>query len=115
MAQKATHRQIDSSSPVLPVVLFGVDENGKPKGARFTDKHANLATKAAGHLKLQVLPIIGRSLSIWQGAFLPVGSMPTVAGFCRTFGATCTPSSLRQPAVLHTATRSRQRPRLPVV
>jgi hypothetical protein len=59
MAQKATHRQIDSSSPVLPVVLFGVDENGKPKGARFTDKHANLATKAAGHLKLQVLPIIG--------------------------------------------------------
>jgi hypothetical protein len=58
MAQKATHRQTDSSSPV-PVVLFGVDENGKPKAARFTDKHANLATKAAGHLKLHVLPIVG--------------------------------------------------------
>ncbi len=58
MAQKATHRQTDSSSPV-PVVLFGIDENGKPKAARFTDKHANLATKAAGHLKLHVLPIVG--------------------------------------------------------
>jgi hypothetical protein len=40
-------------------VLFGVDDNGKPKAARFTDKHANLATKAAAHLKLHVLPIIG--------------------------------------------------------
>jgi hypothetical protein len=40
-------------------VLFGIDENGKPKAARFTDKHANLATKAAGHLKLHVLPIVG--------------------------------------------------------
>ena len=58
MAQKATHRQTDSSSAV-PVVLFGVDDNGKPKAARFTDKHANLATKAAGHLKLHVLPIVG--------------------------------------------------------
>ena len=58
MAQKATHRQTDSSSAV-PVVLFGVDDNGKPKAARFTDKHANLATKAAGHLKLHVLLIVG--------------------------------------------------------
>src|SRR6185437_12820736 len=53
------HQHTDSSATQVPVVLFGVDDNGKPKGARFTDKHANLATKAAGHLKLQVLPIIG--------------------------------------------------------
>ncbi len=58
MAQKATHRQTDPSSPT-PVVLFGVDENGKPKAARFPEKQADLATKAAGHLKLQVLPIVG--------------------------------------------------------
>ncbi|HWX37001.1 MAG TPA: hypothetical protein VNZ53_57515 [Steroidobacteraceae bacterium] len=58
MAQKTTHQHTDSSSAV-PVVLFGVDDNGKPKAARFNDKHANLATKAAGHLKLHVLPIVG--------------------------------------------------------
>jgi hypothetical protein len=58
MAHKATHQHTDSSSAV-PVVLFGVDHNGKPKAARFNDKHANLATKAAGHLKLHVLPIVG--------------------------------------------------------
>jgi hypothetical protein len=58
MAHKATHQHTDSSSAV-PVVLFGVDDNGKPKAARFTDKHANLAAKAAEHLKLHVLPIVG--------------------------------------------------------
>ena len=55
MAQKATHRQTDPSSPT-PVVLFGVDENGKPKAARFPETQADLATKAAEHLKLHVLP-----------------------------------------------------------
>jgi hypothetical protein len=59
MAQKATHRQTSSSSPVLPVVLFGVDQNGKPKAARFPENQASLATRAAGHLKLHVLPIVG--------------------------------------------------------
>jgi hypothetical protein len=59
MAQKATHRQTSSSSAAAPVVLFGVDENGKPKAARFPEKQANLATKAAGHLNLHVLPIVG--------------------------------------------------------
>jgi hypothetical protein len=59
MAHKATHRQTSSSSAAAPVVLFGVDETGKPKAARFPENQANLATKAAGHLKLHVLPIIG--------------------------------------------------------
>jgi hypothetical protein len=58
MAQKATHRQTSSSSAV-PVVLFGVDGNGKPKAARFPEKQADLATKAAGHLNLRVLQIVG--------------------------------------------------------
>ena len=46
MAQKATHQQINSSSAV-PVVLFGVDDNGKPKAARFPEHQADLASKAA--------------------------------------------------------------------
>ena len=71
MAYKATHRQTDSSLAV-PVVLFGVDDNGKPKAARFTDKHANLATKAAGHLKLQVLPIVDSAVVDLAGR-LPAG------------------------------------------
>jgi hypothetical protein len=71
MAQKAPHRQIDSSSP-HPVVLFGVDATGKPKAARFPEKQADLAIKAAGHLKLHVLPIIGQTVTDLAG-HLPAG------------------------------------------
>jgi hypothetical protein len=42
MAHKATHQHTDSSATQVPVVLFGVDENGKPKAARFVEKHADL-------------------------------------------------------------------------
>jgi hypothetical protein len=38
-----------------PLVLFGIDSNGKPKGARFGKQHAGLAVKAAGQLQLHVL------------------------------------------------------------
>jgi hypothetical protein len=71
MAQKATHQQINSSSAV-PVVLFGVDDNGKPKAARFPEHQADLASKAAGHLKLQVLPIVG-PIALDLAAHLSVG------------------------------------------
>jgi hypothetical protein len=57
MAQKAMHQQSNSSAALVPVVLFGVDQNGKPKAARFVEKHAQLATKAAEHLKLQILQV----------------------------------------------------------
>jgi hypothetical protein len=72
MAHKATHQHTDSSATQVPVVLFGVDDNGKPKAARFNDKHANLATKAAGHLKLHVLPIVGPVVADLAGR-LPAG------------------------------------------
>jgi hypothetical protein len=36
-----------------------MDENGKPKAARFSEKQADLAIKAATHLRLQVLPVVG--------------------------------------------------------
>ena len=72
MAQKATHRQIDLSSAQVPVVLFGLDDHGKPKAARFIQKHAELATKAAGHLKLQVLQVTCPAVADLAGR-LPTG------------------------------------------
>jgi hypothetical protein len=38
-----------------PLVLFGIDSRGKPKGARFKREHASLAIKAASQLQLNVL------------------------------------------------------------
>ena len=38
-----------------PLVLFGIDNRGKPKGARFGKEHASLALKAATQLQLNVL------------------------------------------------------------
>src|SRR5258708_7943418 len=72
MAHKATHQRTDPSSTQVPVVLFGVDDKGKPKAARFVEKHADLATKAAAHLKLHVLPIVGPVVADLAGR-LPAG------------------------------------------
>jgi hypothetical protein len=72
MIQKTTQRQTSSSSPAVPVVLFGLDDHGKPKAARFPEKQADLATKAAGLLKLHVLPIVGASVSDLAGR-IPAG------------------------------------------
>jgi hypothetical protein len=55
MTQKAKPEA--KSNAVVPVVLFGVDEHGKPKAARFIEKHASLASKAAEQLQLRVLAI----------------------------------------------------------
>lgn len=63
MVQKATTRQANSNAAAVPVMLFGVDANGKPKVARFVDKHADLASKAAAQLNLQVLQIVGPTLT----------------------------------------------------
>jgi hypothetical protein len=48
--------KVNHSTPTLaPVVLFGIDSNGKPKAARFSKDHAGLAVKAASQLQLRVL------------------------------------------------------------
>jgi hypothetical protein len=39
------------------VIVFGVDEHGKPKAARFADNLAALATKAASQMHLGVLTV----------------------------------------------------------
>ena len=54
MTAKAKHATPTTSSP-SPVVLFGIDSYGKPKGARFGKDHADLAIKAASQLQLRVL------------------------------------------------------------
>jgi hypothetical protein len=52
------HRQTQTqATPPSAVVLFGLDEHGKPKAARFRDTEAKLATKAAGQLQLKVLTV----------------------------------------------------------
>src|SRR3981189_648031 len=70
MTQKTAQGQTSSSSAV-PVVLFGLDDHGKPKAARFPEKQADLATKAAGLLKLHVLPLVGTSVSDLAGRVPP--------------------------------------------
>ena len=69
--QKTTDHQ-SSSNSVAPVVLFGLDKNGKPKAARFEDKHATLATKAAGPMDLHVLAITDPRIAE-VAAHLPAG------------------------------------------
>ena len=56
MTQKAKPGQ-SSTRVTTQVVLFGLDESGKPKAARFSEAQADLALKAAAQLKLQVLTV----------------------------------------------------------
>jgi hypothetical protein len=54
MTAKANHPRPTTTYPT-PLVLFGIDSRGKPKGARFGKEHASLAMKAATQLQLKVL------------------------------------------------------------
>jgi hypothetical protein len=54
MTARAKESTPATTSPA-PVVLFGIDSRGKPKGARFGKDHATLAMKAASQLQLRVL------------------------------------------------------------
>lgn len=44
-----------TAASASPLVVFGIDSRGKPKGARFGKQHANLAMRAASQLQLKVL------------------------------------------------------------
>ncbi len=79
MTAKAKHTPT-TTSPV-PVVLFGIDSHGKPKGARFGQKDAELAIKAASQLQLKVLASDDPKVAEIT-AQLPVGR---VHGTGRTF------------------------------
>jgi hypothetical protein len=54
MTAKA-NQPLPTKCPPSPLVLFGIDSRGKPKGARFGREHASLAIKAATQLQLNVL------------------------------------------------------------
>jgi hypothetical protein len=80
MTAKAKHPTPATSCPT-PVVLFGIDSLGKPKGARFRQKDADLALKAASQLQLKVLASDDPKVAE-MAARLPVGR---VHGTGRTF------------------------------
>ena len=56
------------------VILFGLDENGKPRAARFNREHALLATKAAGLMGLTICTVTSPALSEIARQ-LPAGSI----------------------------------------
>ena len=45
------------------VVLFGLDETGKPRAARFSGEHTDLAAKAAGLMNLTICCINSAELA----------------------------------------------------
>ena len=63
-----------SGSPTTSLVLYGLDEGGKPRAACFAARDAVLAKKAAGLMGLTVLPIAGPQ-QIEIAARLPVGRL----------------------------------------
>src|SRR5271166_6396779 len=72
MTQKARQSQSSSKAAVLPVVLFGVDQHGKPTAARFPEGQARLAAKAAEQLHLRVLTVANPAVAE-LAATLPMG------------------------------------------
>ena len=72
MTQRARQFHSSSKAAVLPVVLFGVDQHGKPTAARFPEGQARLAAKAAEQLQLQVLTVATPAVAE-LAATLPVG------------------------------------------
>lgn len=59
-------------SIAVPVVLYGVDANGKPQAARFAERQCDLAIKAAQQLKLNVLKVTTEEIAQVAGR-LPAG------------------------------------------
>jgi hypothetical protein len=69
---KTNQSHSDSKAAILPVVLFGVDQHGKPTAARFPEGQARLAAKAAKQLDLRVLTVATPAVAE-LAATLPLG------------------------------------------
>lgn len=68
----ANGKRLSLAMSSSPLILFGIDNRGKPKAARFGKQHANLALKAATQLQLAVLA--GNDPNVAEiAAQLPVG------------------------------------------
>jgi hypothetical protein len=63
MTKTTTKTTQPATSEGSGVVLFGLDESGKPRAARFGSQHAELATKAAGAMALTVCPVSSAALA----------------------------------------------------
>jgi len=63
-----------SAAAKSPVIVFGLDQSGKPKAGRFADKQATVARKAARALKLAVCAI-SRPKLIALAPRIPVGRL----------------------------------------
>jgi hypothetical protein len=60
------------TKPVPAIIVFGIDQDSKPKAAVFPEEQAGLATKAANLMKLRVLKVSGPELTD-LAAHLPTG------------------------------------------
>jgi Agenet domain len=107
MTQKTRQSHSDSTTAILPVVLFGVDQHGKPKAARFPESQARLAAKAANQLDLRVLTIDNMAVAE-LAATLPVGRIhasgkgfvPNVRGdlYAKLLAMAGAPTQVTQPS-----------------
>jgi len=68
--QKPAAKPVAKSGPA--VVVFGKDEEGKTRAARFRPEDAELATKAAASMKLRVLKVTSTEAATIAGQ-LPLG------------------------------------------
>ena len=106
MTQRARQSQSSSKAVVHPVVLFGVNQHGKPIAARFLESQAKLAAKAAEQLSLRVLPVATPAVAE-LAATLPVGRIhasgkgfvPNVRAdlYAKLVAAAGTPAQSTQP------------------
>ena len=109
MTQKARQSHSDSKAAILPVVLFGVDQHGKPTAARFPESQARLAAKAAEQLDLRVLTVATTAVAE-LAATLPVGRIhasgkgfvPNVRGdlYAKLLAAAGAPAQVTQSSTL---------------
>jgi hypothetical protein len=72
MTKPAAKAEDTPDAPIL--VLYGIDEDGKPRAARFNHPNSTLVTKAAQSMALQVATIATESQSE-IAAKLPVGRL----------------------------------------
>jgi hypothetical protein len=109
MTEKARQSHSSSKAPVHAVVLFGVDQQGKPKAARFPESQARLAAKAANQLDLRVLTVASPAVAE-LAATLPLGRIhasgkgfvPNVRGdiYAKLLAAAGAPAPVTQASAL---------------
>ena len=66
--------------PAPAVIVFGIDQDGKPRAATFSSEQVKLAIKAAQLMNLQILTVVP-ALKDWAAHLVSAGAKLTrVAG-----------------------------------